>query len=58
MQINVAIAPYWRVGDIIKLDGKSHKITKKTTTAIAVERYYWFDRLVDKYLRRTDNEIS
>lgn len=34
-------------GDIIRLQGKSYRLTKKTTTAIAISRYYWFDRVID-----------
>lgn len=37
-----------QVGDIFKhTDGHRYKVTKKTLTAIAVERYYWFDGLYD-----------
>lgn len=37
-----------RVGDIVTSDGKRHKVTKVTRTAIAASRYYWFDELFDK----------
>lgn len=33
------------VGDIILLQGKSYKITKKTSTALSIIRWYWWDRL-------------
>ena len=36
------------VGDIILVGDKKHRITKLTRTAVAVERYYWFDALWDK----------
>jgi Lhr-like helicase len=36
------------VGDIILVEGKKYRVTKKTRTAVAVERYFWFDALVDK----------
>jgi hypothetical protein len=36
------------VGDIILVEGKKYRITKLTRTAVAVERYYWFDALWDK----------
>ena len=39
--------PLCSVGDIIKVDGKNFKITKKTRTAIAVERYYFWNRWWD-----------
>ena len=46
-----------RVGDIITLkDGKQYKLTKKTRSAVAVERYYWFDKLYDKHFRKETNE--
>lgn len=41
-----------RVGDIITSDGKRHKVTKVTTTAIAATRYYWFDAMFDKLTRK------
>lgn len=39
------------VGDIIKVEGKNYRIEKKTCTAIAVSRYYWFDALWDRTRR-------
>ena len=36
MTLQIEIDPDWKVGDIIKVQGKNHKITKKTTTAVAV----------------------
>lgn len=36
------------VGDIIQVDGRNYRIDKKTCTAIAVSRYFWFDALYDK----------
>ena len=53
MTLQIEIDPNWKVGDIIKVRGKNHRITKRTTTAVAVERYYFFDRWFDK-LRRKD----
>jgi hypothetical protein len=44
------------VGQIIQVSGKSYKVTKVTTTAIAVERYYWWDRLYDRFIRRPESE--
>ena len=52
MTLQIEIDPNWKVGDIIKVEGKFHKITKKTTTAMAVERYYFFDRWMDKLGRK------
>ena len=40
--------PLCSVGDIIVVDGHNYKITKKTRTAIAVERYYFWNRWMDK----------
>jgi uncharacterized protein YkvS len=38
------------VGDIVTFtDGKRYKIEKKTTTACAVTRYYWFHEWLDKW---------
>ena len=42
----------WVVGDIIEVEDRTYKVTKLTRTAIAVERYYWFDRLYDKWIRK------
>jgi hypothetical protein len=47
MMKTVDFDPLAIVGDIIKVDGHNYRITKKAKTAIAVERYYWFDRLYD-----------
>ena len=44
------------VGDIIDIDGKKFKITKKTNTAIAVERWYWFDKIIAKLLKRIEGD--
>ena len=47
------------VGDIVTFaDGKRYRIEKKTTTAASVTRYYWWNRLVDKYFTRKDNDAS
>lgn len=35
-------------GDIVTIKGKRYQITKKTSTAIAVRRWYWFDDLIKK----------
>ena len=42
------------VGSIIKSNGRKYKVTKKTTTAMAVERYYWFDALWDKLIKNKE----
>ena len=39
------------IGDIILLQGKHYKITKKTSTALSIIRWHWFDRICD-YLGR------
>ena len=52
MTLQIERNPDWVVGDIIQVEGKNHKITKLTGTAMAVERYYWFDRLYDKWVRK------
>lgn len=42
-----------KVGDIVSLkSGRKYRITKKTTTAVAVERYFWWDKIFDKIFRR------
>ena len=38
------------IGDIITWHGHKYKLTKKTKTAVAVERYYWFNALIDSFL--------
>lgn len=38
------------VGDIFMLAGHKVRLTKKTTTAIAVEPYGWGDWVEDKFL--------
>lgn len=35
-------------GDIISIGGKRHLILKKTSTAIAARRWYWWDDLWKK----------
>jgi hypothetical protein len=39
---------YARQGDIVKLDGLWYRINRKTTTAVSLSRYYWYDRLWDR----------
>lgn len=34
-------------GDVFQVNGKTYKLLKKTTTAVAVERYYWWDAAAD-----------
>jgi len=41
-----------KVGDIITVRGKRYRLDKKTTTACAITRYYWWDELYDKYMRK------
>jgi hypothetical protein len=40
------------VGDIIKYNGKNHRVTKNTRTAVALERYYWWDAVYDWCVRK------
>ncbi len=41
------------VGDIITLkDGARYKLIKKTNSAVAVQRYTWFDKLCDKLFKK------
>jgi hypothetical protein len=44
------------VGDIVDLSGKNYRITKKTRTVVAVERWYWFDKLIAKCLKKDVEE--
>lgn len=37
-----------RAGDIVSINGKRHLILKKTSTAIAVKRWHWWDELWKK----------
>jgi hypothetical protein len=42
-----------QVGDVIRCaDGHNYKMTKKTTTAVALERYYWWNKFYDKYFQK------
>jgi hypothetical protein len=43
---------YAKPGDIVSIDGRRHKLLKKTTTAVSVKRYYWFDALFDKLIKK------
>ena len=45
--LKVEYNPHWEVGEIISVEGKNWKITKKTRTAIAVERYYFWNKWWD-----------
>jgi hypothetical protein len=38
---------YTKAGDIVKLDGLWYKIDRKTTTAVSLHRYYWWDKFYD-----------
>ena len=44
------------VGDIVKIEGKNFKVTKKTRTAVTVERWYWFDNIIAKLLKKDVEE--
>ena len=44
--------PDWYVGKIVEVENRNYRITKLTTTALAVERYYWFDRLIEKWMKK------
>lgn len=49
MTLQIEFNPDWKVGDIIRIgDGHEYRISKKTTTALAVERYYFWNRWLDK----------
>ena len=47
MDLQIPYNPWYCVGDIISVEGKNFKITKKTRTAIAVERYYFWNKWWD-----------
>lgn len=47
-----------KVGAVIQVDGKNHIVTKKTTTAIQVRRYYWFDALYDRWFKKECDTCS
>ena len=44
------------VGDIVSIDGKNYKVTKKTRTAVAVERWYWFDNIIAKLFKKNQGD--
>lgn len=48
MTLQIEYDPLSAIGDIIQVEGRNFKITKKTRTAIAVERYYFWDKWWDK----------
>jgi len=54
MDITLEYDPYLSVGDIIKVEGKNWRVTKKTRTAIAVERYYFWNRWIDAISARLE----
>jgi len=54
MEFQVTYNPFWEVGDIIKVEGKNWRVTKKTRTAIAVERYYFWNRWIDAISARLE----
>jgi hypothetical protein len=39
-------------GEVFQIDGKTFRLEKKTSTAIAVRRYFWFDAVCE-WLTRT-----
>ena len=42
-----------KIGDVFKMrDGLQYKLTKKTRSAVAVERYYWWNRLWDTQFKK------
>ena len=41
-----------KVGDIVSIDGRRHRLLKKTSTAVSVQRHYWFDDLLVKVFRK------
>jgi hypothetical protein len=43
------------VGDSFYIKGKRYKLLKKTTTAIAAKRWYWFDVLFEKLFKTEEN---
>ena len=51
MTITTAEVDPFVVGDILRIDGRTYKLVKKTTTACAVVPYYWWHRLIDWYRR-------
>lgn len=43
------------VGDIFThTDGHRYRVTKKTRSAIAVERYYWYHAFLNKLMKKSD----
>jgi hypothetical protein len=55
--LEVMFDPKWVAGDVIDLGGKSYKITKKTSRNLAVTRYYWFNRIWDKYFAKKGTDV-
>lgn len=48
-----------QVGDVFThTDGHRYKVTKKTTTAIAVTRHYWFDALFDWLIKKIGDKSA
>lgn len=50
MTLQAEYNPDWKVGSIIRIgDGKDYKITKKARNVVAYRRYFWRDRLWDRW---------
>ena len=50
MTLQAEYNPDRKVGSIIRIgDGKDYKITKKVRNVVAYRRYFWRDRLWDRW---------
>lgn len=49
LSINPEVIGSYGVGDVFTHNGSRYKILKKTRTAVAVERYYFFDAWFDAF---------
>lgn len=47
-----------RAGDVVTIGGKRFLIQKKTSTAIAVRRWYWFDQAIQSIHRAFAERVS
>ena len=47
-----------KVGDIVRLDGKRYRVTKKTNYNAAVEPYTFVDAIEDWFLEKADRYLS
>lgn len=56
--MSVCIDRNYEVGQVIELEGRRWRITRKGSTAYAMSRYYWFDAAWDWLVERCSREFK